>query len=230
MREKTRNPKTLIQRIVSGVLAAVIVVFVSAISAPQLLAFPHKAKIGATTVYAENPIDAQDMAKVLHRSDELLATTGLYRAPVGTRLFLTNGGWRWRLLALNNHMAFALIRPTSNIIADAAIFNRTDPAQDKIFNGVDDSARSLSGIIAHERTHMLVQRQFGIPRAVSFEQWKSEGYADYVAQESSLTDAEVAAFKKSGVDHWAIPYFEGRQRVAAIMKQNGNSVDRLFLE
>lgn len=70
MREKTRNPKTLIQRIVSGVLAAVIVVFVSAISAPQLLAFPHKAKIGATTVYAENPIDAQDMAKVLHRSDD----------------------------------------------------------------------------------------------------------------------------------------------------------------
>lgn len=230
MREKTEHSKSVIKRIVSGLLAAAVVVFVSAISAPQLLAFPYRAKIGATTVYAESPIGAQDMAKVLNRSDELLATTGLFHAPVGTRLFLTNGGWRWQLLALNNHMAFALTRPTSNVVADAAIFNRADPARDRIFNGVDDSTRSLSSIIAHERTHMLVQRYFGIPRAVSFEQWKSEGYADFVAQESSLTESEVVAFKKAGVDHWAIPYFEGHQRVAAIMKQNGNSVDRLFLE
>jgi hypothetical protein len=149
MREKTQNPKSVMQRIVSAMLAAIFVVFVSVISAPQLLAFPYKAKIGITTVYAEAPIDAQDMAKVLHRSDKLLATTGLYRAPIGTRLFLTNGGWRWRLLALNNHMAFAFARPTSNVIADAAIFNRADPAQDKIFNGVDDSTYSaISGYLA----------------------------------------------------------------------------------
>jgi hypothetical protein len=224
------KPKSIAQLIMGGFLAAIFLVFASVICAPQLLAFPHKAKIGTTTVYAERPIDAGQMARVLRRSDELLATTGLYHRPVGTRLFLTNGGWRWRLISLNNHMAFALTRPTSNVIADAAIFNRADPALDKIFNGVDDSARSLSGVIAHERTHMLVQRHFGILHAVSLEHWKSEGYADYVAQESSLTEAEVAAFKKAGVDHWAIPYFEGRQRVAAIMKQNGNSVDGLFLE
>lgn len=227
---KTNEPKFIAQRVIGGFLAALFFVFVSVICAPQLLAFPHKAEVGSTTVYAESPIDAGQMARVLGRSDELLATTGLYHAPVGTRVFLTNGGWRWRLLALNNHMAFALTRPTSNVIADAAVFNRADPAQDKIFNGVDDSARSLSGVIAHERTHMLLQRHFGIPRAVTFEQWKSEGYADHVAQESSLTEGQVAAFKKARVDHWAIPYFEGRQRVAATLKRNGNSVDRLFLE
>jgi hypothetical protein len=227
---KTEKTKSMAHRILSGFLASILLTFVSVICAPQLLAFPHKAKIGATTVYAESPINVGHMTTVLRRSDALLATTGLYRTPIGQRVFLTNGGWRWRVLALNNHMAFAFTRPSSDMVADAAIFNRADPAQDQIFNGVDDSKRSLSGIIAHERTHMLVRRHFGIIRAVSFEHWKSEGYADYVAQESSLTEAEVAAFKKAGVDHWAIPYFEGRQRVAAAMKENGNSVDRLFLE
>ncbi len=228
MSGKVKKPKSIAHSILGGAATALLVPFAAVVSAPQLLAFPHKAAIGATTVYAETPIDAAQMAKILRRSDALLATTGLYTSPVGTRIFLTNGGWRWRLLSLNSHFAFALTRPVSDMIDDAAIFNRSDPARDQIFNGLDERTRSLSGVIAHERTHMLVRRHFGMLRSVTLEQWKSEGYADHIAQESSLTQAEVDALKKAGKGHWGIAYFEGRQRVAAILAKNGNSVDQLF--
>lgn len=153
MREKTKKPKVMAQRILGGFITVVFAVSISVICAPQLLAFPHKATIGSTTVYAESPIDTGQMTKVLRRSDNLLAVSGLYHSPIGTRLFLTNGGWRWQLLALNTHMAFALTRPTSIMIADAAIFNRADPAQDLIFNGVDDSTEASAALLrTNERT------------------------------------------------------------------------------
>lgn len=226
---KPKNAELPLWRVISSAATALLFGLVAVISAPQLLAFPHKANIGSTTVYAENPIDAAQLKTILLRSDRLLAATGLYKSPVGTRLFLTNGGWRWRLLSLTSHKAFALTRPSLDLISDGAIFNRADPAQDQIFNNMDVSRkRSLSGVIAHERTHMLVRRHFGMLRSLTFPGWKSEGYADYVAQESFLTQTQTDAFNKAGIDHPAILYFEGRKRVAAIMAKNGNSVDQLF--
>jgi hypothetical protein len=88
--------------------------------------------------------------------------------------------------------------------------------------------RSLSGIITHERTHGLIRAKYGSVASVLFPTWKVEGYADYVAQESSLTAADVARYKQRGEDHPAIVYFEGRQKVAAFLVAHNGSVDQLF--
>lgn len=60
--------------------------------------------------------------------------------------------------------------------------------------------------------------------------WKIESYADYVAQESSLSDADYAALKATGSDHPAMPYYEGRKRVAEILVRNGGAVEALFTQ
>jgi hypothetical protein len=86
----------------------------------------------------------------------------------------------------------------------------------------------VSGVLAHEICHGMLRRQFGLTVDWSKPQWLREGYCDHVAQESSLTAAQVARLKASGGKHPAIAYFEGRRRVAVELERNGGDVDALF--
>jgi hypothetical protein len=58
--------------------------------------------------------------------------------------------------------------------------------------------------------------------------WRVEGYCDHIAQESALTEAEVARIESRGEDHPALLYFHGRERVETELGANGGSVDALF--
>ena len=49
-----------------------------------------------------------------------------------------------------------------------------------------NNARSLSGVIAHEITHLLIRKKFGYWRNLTMPTWKKEGYAEYVAGGSTL--------------------------------------------
>ena len=193
-------------------------------AAPELLAWPYRAERGSTIVYSNAPIPPQ-IDTVLARTDALLATSPLNRPLAGRRIFLTGGGWRWPLLALTSSGAFALRRP----YRDAIIVNRADVAADRVSNGAEiGGTRSLSGTLAHEFTHVLVARRYGEFRAARIESWRSEGYADHVAQESSLSDGDYRRLRASGADHPALRYYEGRRRVEALLRANNGDPDRLF--
>lgn len=198
----------------------------SVVAAPQLLAFPHVATIGATRVYAEAPIDRVAIAQVLQRADARVATSPLHAGPVGTRVFLTDGGWRWRLLALTASDTIGFTRPLSDVVSDAVILNRSDIRRDSISSRY--GSRSLSGVIAHERTHIMVRRHLGLIDGVRLPRWISEGYADHVAGESTLSAAEVARLRAEGSDHPAIFYYHARRRVEAVLTANGGDVDALL--
>ena len=90
------------------------------------------------------------------------------------------------------------------------------------------AACSLSGVIAHETTHILVARRLGEWRALLLPAWKSEGYADYVARESSLGDADYARLSANGARRDAMFYYEARRRVAAALARNGGDVKALL--
>ena len=216
------------RRRLSFALGLPLALWVSALAAPQLLAFPHHAEIGTTRVYSETPFHADDMRRILERSDALTARTG--RSDLaGTRVFLTDGGWRWKILALTSRGAFAYTRPISTIVSDAVVVNRTNPAIDMAFNGRPiGGTRKLSGVIAHERTHIWTGRALGLVRNALLPNWQREGYADYIAQETSLTAAEYARLKRSGTAHPAIPYYEGRQRIEAMAKTEGGTIAAMF--
>ena len=53
-------------------------------------------------------------------------------------------------------------------------------------NGTENNRRTLSGTIAHEVTHSLVKNRIGLLKYMQLDTWKNEGYADYIAKESSF--------------------------------------------
>jgi hypothetical protein len=211
-------------RIGQGAALFLVALLGTATAAPQTLAWPYSAEIGNTRVYSETPIPPA-MRSVLARSDALVARSPLAERGMDRRLFLTQGGWRWELLALTSSGAFALRRP----FRDAIIVNASDVATDRVENGAPvGGVRSLSGVIAHETTHILVADRLGEWRAFMLPGWKSEGYADYVARESSLRDADYARLRANGASRPAMFYYESRRRVAEALRRNGGNVDRFL--
>jgi hypothetical protein len=211
-------------RIARWALLGVVALLVTTTAAPQLLAWPYSAEIGRTTIYSERPIPPE-MRAVLARSDALLARSPLAEPNRERRLFLTDGGWRWDLLALTSRGAFGLRRP----LRDAIIVNDTNVAADRVENGAPvGGARSLSGVIAHETTHILVADRIGEWRALLLPGWKSEGYADYVARESSLSDGDYARLRANGARRDAMFYYEARRRVADALRRNGGNVEAML--
>jgi hypothetical protein len=192
---------------------------------PRLLAFPHAATVGADRVYSVAPLPQPTLSGVLARANRLARASPLAAGSEGRTIFLTDGGWRWRWLAGTAQGAFALTRP----FPGAIIVNRADLAADRTFNGAAlGGIRTLSGVIAHEKCHGMVRSHFGLIRAESAPIWLREGYCDHVARESSLTDAQANALEHAGLQHPALPYVRGRQKVDALLAANGGDVDRLF--
>jgi len=222
MDESRRDKRRRRRRIVNSTAVAIALVIGSLTTAPELLAWPYMAERGNVRIYSESPIPPEIDA-VLARADRLLAQSPVHDPAASRRLFLSDGGWRWNLVALTSRGAFALRRP----FRSAILLNRSDVAHDRIMNG-PGAVRTLSGVIAHEVTHIDVAQRIGEVRAAMLPTWKSEGYADHVAQESSLTADQAAQLRASGADHPALVYFEGRQRVAAALRANGGNVEALM--
>lgn len=206
-------------------LAAMLVVLVAVLAwAPGVLAFPYRAQVGEVTVHAVQPIDPRIAGEVA-RADALVRAAGLPAPP--RDVYLTGGGWRWRLLSLGAGGAFGLRRP----FVSAIIVNRADLSADRVTNGAAIGAtRTFSGVLAHETTHLVVARRIGEGRAWLLPRWKSEGLADCVARESSLSDADAARLRAAGEHPPALFYHDARARVAATLKADGGSVDRLLAE
>jgi hypothetical protein len=224
MFKESRRPKSPLRRRIEWGFTLFAVAYVSIISAPQALAWPHKTVIGDTSIYSETQISGA-IGAVLGKSDALLRKSAIYSNGYGKSIFLTNGGWRWRMLALRSSGAFALSRGGTETI----IINTSSVDEDWVRSPMAlGRQRRLSGIITHERTHGLIRAKYGSFASALFPTWKVEGYADYIAQESSLTAADVARYKQRGEDHPAIVYYEGRQKVAAFLAANNGSVDQLF--
>ena len=193
--------------------------------APAMLFFPYSAESGGHRVYSETPIDQAALDRITKRSASLVQASPLARPSEPRRIFLTEGGWRWKWLANRSHNAFAI----SQRVGEAIIFNRSDLASDRVRNGgAVGGERTVSGVMAHEICHGMLRRHFGFTVDWSKPRPLREGYCDHVAQESSLTAAQVAALQAAGENHPAIAYFEGRQRVAAELRRNGGDVDALF--
>ncbi len=203
---------------------AAIAVIVTALYAPAALAFPHYAEIGRTKVYSTEPI-LPVLEERIARADRLLAQSPLYDPGLRRTLVLTDGGWRWRVMALGHSDTIALRRPFSSTL----LFNRADVAADRVRNASPiGGVRSLSGTIAHESVHVLTARRFGELRLVRMPQWKREGYADYVAQETSIDPDDEQKIRAGSPDSPVLKYYDARRSVAKALDDEGQTVEQLL--
>lgn len=186
---------------------------------PAAFAFPHYARIGTTEIYSTEPIQPV-LKERIARADRLLAQSPLHDPALQRTIVLTDGGWRWRLMALGYANTPALRRPFSATL----LFNRSDVTADRVGN----KWRSLSGTIAHESVHILTGRRFGELRLAMMPHWKREGYADYVAREPNLAADIERDIRTRAPDAMVLKYLEGRRRVANALDREGRSVDQLL--
>jgi hypothetical protein len=206
-------------------LSALALLIAAPVLAPQLLAFPYHATSAIGPVWSERPIDQHGLDRIAARTRALLAQSPIAGPNEERPIFLTSGGWRWLWLANTSAGGFALTRP----ITRAVIVNDADVSSDHVRNGATvGNRRTLSAVLAHEFTHGIIRRRYGLMKSILAPQWLVEGYPDYVAQESSLSDADVARLEASGATHPALVYYRGRKRVARILAANGNDIDALF--
>ncbi len=213
-------------RLLQIFLLTLVIALVGVIYAPLLLAFPYKQSVGPITVYSETPI-MPALETDMTKADALLAESPIWQPNAHRDIYLTQGGWRWRLLALQSGGAFAFRRPFTNAI----VVNRSDMNGDRVSNGrAIGGVRTLSGVLAHETTHLMVALHIGEVRAAMLPAWKKEGYPDFVAHESSLSDGEALRLRASGEHPIALDYYDYRRQVTAALAHNGNSVDRLLSE
>ncbi|WP_420240949.1 hypothetical protein [Roseiterribacter gracilis] len=214
-----------IRRVVSWAAVAVAVVLGAICYAPSTLFFPYEVLAGDVRILAEAPVDAVAIADILARADARLATSPL-ATPLGRRtIYLTNGGWRWTLLSLPlGRGAFAVTRPFSTNI----VLNRSDVAKDRVGNNAPTGGRrTLTGTIAHETTHLLINRHYGPLQARFFATWRVEGYCDHVAGESSLSPEDAERLRNSGTVTPALQYFDARRKIEAEAAA-GATVDQLL--
>lgn len=214
-------------KIVRGVLLLLTAAFILLLSFPQLL-FAHQTTYKNFRVYSREPLD-QSIHAVLDKAEARLATSPLNDDGVKPKVFLTNSYSLYRGLSLNigwNSFGkgYALL-PTSNVF-----INKSDLARDMVFrDSATNNVRSLSGVIAHEVTHLLIRRRYGYWRNVMMPAWKKEGYAEYVAGATTLSYEDgVKMWKSNPQDGTGYQYFKYYMLVKYLLEQEKISVDDLF--
>ena len=192
---------------------------------PRMLFFPYRAMVGETPVYSSTPIPPE-IDDVVARADARVRESAIFAPGVLRQpIFLTDGGARWQVLSLGASTGFGLNRAMGGNI----VINRSSVAGDQVWNGSAVAGRrALTGVIAHERTHMLIRARFGLLADSQYPVWVREGYCDHVAGGGTLSDAEAARLRTGGSRSRALFYYDSRKRVERELAANGGSVDGLF--
>ncbi len=207
----------------AGVLIAAIVLYAAAsLFIPSLLFFPYARRVDGRMIYSEERLP-DSIGDVLARSDMLVRRSEFFDPEVLERpVFLTRGGWRWRLLSFDVSDSLAQTRPFGENI----IVNDADVSRDRVTSTV--GGRRLSDVIAHERTHVLIRMAFGPVADKKFPAWLREGYCDYVADSSTLSEAEAARLVAERRVSPALFYHQSRKRVEREIQANGGAARPLF--
>ena len=100
-------------------------------------------------------------------------------------------------------------------------------------NGKENNKRTLSGVIAHETVHSLLENKLGLLKYKLLPSWKNEGYCDFIANESSFN-------KQKGVkeicndtenkDITSFKYFKYRMITEYLFEERKVTLEKFFDE
>ena len=219
--------KSRVYRAARYALLSMAFAYVLLLCFPQVL-FGHQVSSGNLTVYSRQPLN-QDMNTILDRVQQRLATSPINSADVKPKIFLTNSVRFYSFLSLyvgdNSFGKGYAALNTNNVF-----INKSDTASDLVFrNAPAHNQRSLSGVVAHEITHLLIRKRYGYWRNLTMATWKKEGYAEYVAGGSTLDyETGVRMWKANPRDGTGYQYFKYYMLVKYLLEHEKLSVDDLF--
>lgn len=224
---KAARKKSKAYRITRNVIILASAAFILLLSFPQLL-FAHEVSYNSFKIYSQQPIDP-GVTAVLDKVQARLESSPLKNDEVKPRVFLINNFRVYSMLSLylggNSFGKGYPMLPTDNIF-----MNKSDVSKDLVFrNAPANSERSLSGVIAHETTHLLIRKRYGYFGNLTMPTWKKEGYAEYIAGGSTLSyETGVKMWKENPKDGTGYQYFKYYMLVKYLLEQEKISVDDLF--
>jgi hypothetical protein len=189
--------------------------------------FAHEVSHGAFRFYSDEPIDPAIVA-ILDDAAARLARSTLNDPAMIHRLYVCNTRLRWTLLAPRHRGAFGVTY--ARLIRGNSILNRADIPGNLIFRDAGrNHRRPLSSVIAHERTHALMDRRYGPIACVRMPEWKREGYCEYIGGHPSLGIEEGKGLIREGHQDLSGPfrYFRAYAMVTYLLDVDGLSIDEV---
>lgn len=169
------------------------------------------------------------MNAVLERVQHKLAASPINSAEMKPKIFLTSSFGFYSVMSLyigdkSLGKGYAALN-TNNVF-----INKCDTAHDLVFrNAPANHQRSLSGVIAHEITHLLIRKRYGYWRNLTMPTWKKEGYAEYIAGGSTFDyETGVRMWKTNSRNGTGYQYFKYYMLVKYVLEHDKLSVDHLF--
>jgi hypothetical protein len=131
--------------------------------------------------------------------------------------------------AFLSHKAFRSFANSLPFINNIFI-NKSVVADDLVFlNRREHNKRSLSGVIAHEVTHLFIRKKVGTLRASLMPTWKNEGYCEYIAGDSTITLEEgVKLWKENPNDDSKYKYIKYHLMVKYLLETENLSIEEVF--
>ena len=171
------------KKIFSWIFKGLILFYILLLCFPHLL-FENKLDYKNFSVYYHhNDINTEELKLVLDKSENLLKKSELFRKGTSQDIFICNEYSEFTFFALLSRKAFAVNYPISQNI----FISKSSVSQNyTVRNGKENNKRTLSGVIAHETVHSLLENKLGLLKYKLLPSWKNEGYCDFIANESSL--------------------------------------------
>src|SRR5262245_39202508 len=182
---RAAKTKSKAYKVLRFFVTAIFATYLLTICYPQYL-FAHEVTYKNFKVYSREPFDER-IYKVLDDAEASLSKATIYDREISRRVFLTNSYCIYAFLSNKALMSFANSVP----FIDNILINKSDVGEDSVFlNRPEHNKRSLSGVIAHEVTHLFIRKKVGTFHACLMPTWKNEGYCEYVAGDSTITYEE----------------------------------------
>lgn len=138
-----------------------------------------------TVYYHSDTMDIPKLESILDKSASLLSESEVFDEGKKQKIFLCSSFNEFTFFALRSRKSFAVNYPLiQNILLSES--NIEDNSIRR--NASENNRRTLSGVIAHETTHSLLEDKLGIVKYKLLPSWKNEGYCDYIAKESSYDE------------------------------------------
>ena len=221
---RAAKAKSRIYRICRNSLVAITAAYFFIICFPQIL-FAHEIKHKNFKVYSSQPFD-ENVYKILDDAEMRLSKSTINNPEISRRVFLTNSHSIYTFLSNKAFRSFANSVPLINNI----LINKSDTANDLVYmNRPENNKRSLSGVIAHEVTHLFIREKFGNLSGLTLPTWKIEGYCEYIAGDTTITFEEgVRRWKENPSDDSKYSYFKYTLRVKYLLETENLTIDEVF--
>ncbi len=190
-----------------------------------------KTSFSGIDFYHHKMVSKKNLERLAIHSINLVEASELFQKEQDRKyyfsVYLTSGYGEYASLVMKSYRSFAVSFP----IFQRIIVTRSNVSKNKVYrNGKLFNTRSLNSVLAHEMVHVLTEKEIGFFKYRFMPVWKREGYADYIANESSFDEVFGKELFCSGKINQSLSYkyFKFRMLIKYLMESEKLSFHQIM--